>query len=99
MWAFLSAFLFSIAVPLALKLLVGLGIGITVYSGLDLIVDTGRDYVMQQYDGLPSDLLSILTILGLQTGINMVFAAFAARMAIMTTAGALSKLQFTKPTL
>lgn len=93
-WISVQAFLFAVAVPLIIHLLKVFGIGIVVYSGATLVLDQGEAYLFSNYNGLPSGLFAMLTIAGFDAGIKMVFAAFAANIALKSSTGGFKKFVF-----
>jgi hypothetical protein len=80
-------------VPLAVKLLTALGIGIVTYTGADFAVSQALAYFESQFSGLPSAVIQILYILGFHQGMSMVFAAWAASVAIQVAMGAFTRFR------
>lgn len=83
-WSFVSA----AAVPLVVHLLKVFGLGIVVYTGATLVLNEAESYIFSNYDNLPVQLYSLLTIAGFDAGIKMVFSAMAANLAIKGFTGA-----------
>ena len=93
MVGFIMSALAQIGLPLVIKILAGLGIGIAVYSGADFAISEAQTYVNTQIGGLPADMYQLMMLAGLDTGLQIVFAAFTARIAIMSSIGAFTKFK------
>ena len=81
-------------VPLVVKVLTALGIGFVTYTGADFILTEGKNYILANYNSMPAEMLAILTKAGFLQGLNILFAAWAAAIAVKVTMGAFTKLRF-----
>jgi hypothetical protein len=88
-----AAGLWAIAVPLAIKILAGLGIGFVVFQGADQLVSLADSYIMSNFNNLPASMLAIAQMAGFADGLQMILAAYAAQVTIMVTTGALTKVK------
>lgn len=67
-------------VPLVVKVLAGLGFGFAVYTGITATFDAAYDYIVNQFDALPLEVLAILGIANIDKYITMIFSAHAVRL-------------------
>lgn len=89
----LPGVLMALAVPMVVKVLAALGIGFATYTGADLLISSAETYVLNQFDNLPTDAYEILAMMGVITGIKMLFAAYVANLGVKTTLGALTRVK------
>lgn len=73
---------------IVVKVCLMLGLTITTFVGLDLLSDYLVTQVQSNYAGLPSDLLSIMAMLGVFDWIEIVLAAWVAAINIQSLKGA-----------
>lgn len=90
-----GAFAASSIVPLAKKVLIGLGFGYVVYQGLDIAFDYAKQQIMLSVSGLPADLITIFAWLEIDKMITLIFSAYSIRLALTLGAntGLLRKTQ------
>lgn len=69
----------SVIVPLAWKLLKGLGFAAVTYTGVHLMMEEARDYVFTQLLSLPAEWIGLLGLLKLDVCFNILFSAYIAR--------------------
>ena len=67
--------LIEIAGTLVGKVLVSLGIGYAVYSGVDTSITWAKSYLLSSLQGLPADAIGIASTLKVGVFISMVFSA------------------------
>jgi hypothetical protein len=79
--------LIEIAGTLVGKVLVSLGIGYAVYSGVDTSITWAKSYLLSSLQGLPADAIGIASTLKVGVFISMVFSAFVVRMTLQGLAG------------
>lgn len=98
--AFFSA-LGAAIVPLGLRLLVGLGVGVVVYHGIGTLLDSVELEIAGAYGDLMGDAAAILDMLGFRVALSVILSAFSVRLAIagvnMVT-GSLSSTTWRPPT-
>lgn len=82
-----AATFIAVAVPLVVKILIALGIGIVTYTGAGYAVDSAEVFLNSQLTGMPADAYAILAMAGLDVGIKIIFAAAAANISIKTAMG------------
>ena len=85
----------AIAVPLAIKVLVGLGVGVVTYVGADFAISEAQTFMNSKISGLPVDMISLMNLAGFDTGIKIIFSSWAAYISIRSTMGAFTRLKFT----
>ena len=83
----LGTFLFGYIVKLTIRLLAGLGIGIFIYEGADLIVTEAETVVFNTLGGVPADMYSIMVMAGFIEGFKILFACYAAKIGIQVSMG------------
>lgn len=52
-----------------------LGVGFTVWVGMDFIMDSALSAIQSHVSGIPSDLLAILQLMGFSTGLSLLASA------------------------
>lgn len=80
---YLAQLFLILVVPLVMKVLKALGIGVVSYVGINLVLDELKNYVVGQVSGAGSIVVqSILGIAGVDVAINMYFAAITTRLVL-----------------
>ena len=74
--------------------LVGLGIGLVSYVGIDAGMSALEGYVRGTLTGLPANMLSIVALTRLDDAATVVMSAISGRIALNLTTGAVSKVTF-----
>lgn len=92
-WVAIQTFIFSVAGPLIVHILVAMGIGFVTYSGADLVIGEGETFILDTFGELPADLYSIMVIAGVDEGIKILTAAASAFISIKVTMGAFSRMK------
>lgn len=89
-----AIFLFVVQIigPLAVKVLVALGIGFTTYTGVDAGLDYVHSWIQGQFAGMPAAMSQIIALLRLDVAISIIIAAYAARIALISVNGVLTNL-------
>jgi len=90
MWAAMWAGLVAIIVPLAKKLLVGLGFGIVTYGAVATFLDAAGDLIQSQLTGLPVLVATLLGLARVDECVSIILAAHASALALH----GLSRLRF-----
>lgn len=88
-----------VAGSLAVQVLVGLGIGVVTYTGIDATFDFVMQRSVQTLGGLPAELLGLMGYMKLGKCIGVIVAAYTGRFAmtaVRTAAGALAIKRFMK---
>lgn len=79
----LAGFVFSIMSNLVGRVLIALGVGYAVYSGLDLTIGWLMDYIQAEVTGLGSRAVQVAYLLRLDVVLEVVAAAYLARLSIV----------------
>jgi hypothetical protein len=79
----LASLLMSLAGPLAFKVLTALGFGFITFSAITPHIEKMINEARTSYEGLPADVLSILSIAGFGDGLGYLSAALVTRSATM----------------
>lgn len=74
--------LLSVVSSVVGRVLVSLGIGFTVYSGLDVALSFLRDQAVSRLQSLPPEVVGLISYLGVGSALNIVFSALAAKMVL-----------------
>jgi len=88
-----------VAGSLAVQVLIGLGIGIATYTGMDVTFDHLKAQALNNFSGLPAELVGLLGFMKVGNAINVVCSAYVARLsmtAVRNAAGALAVKRFFK---
>lgn len=64
------------------KVLAALGFGLITLTGLETVTDILLSQVTSSVGGIPTDILQLLNLAGMSTGLNMLLGAMAARFAL-----------------
>lgn len=87
--------LMTVATPaLAIRLAALFGFGFVAYEGIGLGITSLENLMLANFGQLPNDLFQMLRILGVETGIKMLFAAYTTNLAIRTVTGVVTKVRF-----
>lgn len=76
MWGALVLILQFSAAAFVIKIFKALGIGLVIYMGSDFIIDSMIGLLEASISGIPSDVLQILELMGLSTGMTYLSTAF-----------------------
>ncbi len=87
-----GVYLASVSVPIAQRVLTGLGIGVITYVGLDAVMTTVKDQVIANWGMMPMGVLTLLTMSGVSQGVGIILGALAARFSMLQLS-ALGKVQ------
>lgn len=95
-WIAVQVFIFSVIVPLGVKLLYGLGFAVVTYVGIDFLFDNAETELLNHFDGLSTDLYAILVIAGVRDGIQVMMASASTFLGIKSLGG-FTKWKASKP--
>lgn len=92
-WGALS----SVIVPLATRVLVGLGFGAITYGGIGLLWDSMQDNLVASLGSLSGSIVTILAMAQVDDAIKVILSAITAKLVVngLTAAGAISRVRFT----
>lgn len=74
--------LLGIAGSLVAQVLVGLGVGVVTYTGTDMAVTWLKTSAVAAFQGLPGEVIGMLSLMKVGSCISMVFSALVVRMTI-----------------
>ena len=69
---------------LVVRLLIAFGVSAVTYAGYTVAMNTFKDYIIQNMQSMPSDILQLLLIAGFGQGLGYIFGAFAFKIAMTT---------------
>lgn len=81
-WSQLSIFILWLAPSVVGTVIKLLGIGLISYVGFDLVISNLSDFLFEGFNSLPIDLLQILKLMRVDTGLNILFAAMSVSISI-----------------
>jgi hypothetical protein len=85
---------FVLALPgIVARVLVVLGIGFVSFSGISSVSSELAGFITSKLSGLPADMLAILNLAGVGTGINIFISALTTYFTIKVALGAFSKFR------
>ncbi|SIS44658.1 DUF2523 family protein [Neptunomonas antarctica] len=77
MWGTILTFIFSIAGPLVFTIIRIIGVSAVTFLGMNLAVGFAVDYMLDNYNGLPSQLLGLMDLCGANSGLVMIGATMS----------------------
>jgi len=86
MWQIITTALMAVAGSFASRALVGLGITLGTYAGLDYLTDNAVSIVQNNYDGIAPDILALLNMAGFAQAIGLVLGAYVTKAAMKSLA-------------
>ena len=69
---------------LVVRLLIAFGVASVTYAGYAVAMTTFKDYIVQNMQSMPVDILNLLLISGFGQGLGYIFGAFAFKVAMTT---------------
>ena len=69
---------------LVVRLLIAFGVAAVTYAGYAVAMNTFKDFIVQNMQSMPSDILQLLLIAGFGQGLGYIFGAFAFKIAMTT---------------
>ena len=69
---------------LVVRLLIAFGVAAVTYAGYSVAMTTFKDYIVQNMQSMPSDILNLLLISGFGQGLGFIFGAFAFKISMTT---------------
>ena len=69
---------------LVVRLLSAFGVAAVTYAGYSVAMTTFKDYIVQNMQSMPVDILNLLLISGFGQGLGYIFGAFAFKVAMTT---------------
>lgn len=92
--AALYAFILWLLPRLFTQILILFGISVIAYSGIDLLFDQVESAVTNSWQGVSSDVITLVALSGFGVVIKMHLSCFAAVLTYKTTIGAFKKIRF-----
>lgn len=91
----IGAFIFGrTLLSVAARILVSLGIGFTVFQGVSLGFSALTNLVYQSFNGLPSTILALIGLSGIDVFISLVLSAYAAALTLKGISGTIKQMRF-----
>lgn len=70
---------------IVVRALLGIGVGLVTYTGLNVVLGMATDAIKQNMTGLPAAAMQILGLGGIDFAINMILSAYAVRIALVAS--------------
>ena len=86
-----GGFIASIAGPVAVRVLLALGVGVATFTGLDVAVTYLKDTIVTGASGLAPVLVQFAGILRFDVAVNLIFGAITARLTLQGLSGVINK--------
>lgn len=96
-WKALSVFLATIAGPILVRVLKGIGFGIVTFGASSIALSSIKSVILTNLSSLPASVVQILYLMKLDVGISILFASMAAHLFIKQTIGKTSGFAWRKP--
>ncbi len=90
-------FIVAIAFPLVVKVLTAAGVSYLTFSGAELGIDAVTAFVQTQLSGLPAYMIALFGILQFDRAIEILMAAYSARIALQAVNGVFTKFRVAAP--
>lgn len=78
----ISTWLASLAPSLVKRVLLSLGFGVAIIAGINEVGGQLTATIASSVQGIPADMISVMNLAGLGTGLNMILGAIAARITL-----------------
>lgn len=91
--AALGGMLLNIAGSLAGQVLISLGISVVTYKGMEMVLDKLVVGALQAFDGLPFELVALLSFMKVGVAINIITSAVAVRLTLSGMTGAVKRFR------
>lgn len=77
------------------RILISLGIGFAVYSGISTTLDYVKSTITSNLSGLPADVVAIASVTQIDTAVSIIFSAIVVRLTIQgLTSGSMRRMVF-----
>jgi hypothetical protein len=94
----LWGFFLTAIIPLALRVLAGVGVGFLTFTGIDVGLDAMRAQINVYIGTVAADMLSILNLMGFETAINAIISSLAMAATLRgLSSGIFSRVVWNKP--
>jgi len=80
LWPVVATFLGFVVVPLIKKLMIFFGLSFVVFAGMKQLFSQIESLMLAELGSLPSDVLSIMGIMNLDTAFSMILSAIGTRL-------------------
>lgn len=84
----LAAWVLSLAGPLVVRVMAGLGFSAVAYTGVTALVNQLVQTAQQNWSAIPAAVLQLCTLSGIPQVLGMIFGAYMARVAMWAAVGA-----------
>ena len=74
--------LLSSAAMFGVQMLAGIGLGFVVYSGLDSVIPSITNTVINSFSGVPSDIMAVISLAGLDEAVTIILSAYTSAISI-----------------
>jgi len=95
-FAAIAAFMAASIPGIVARALAAIGIGVLVYSGVQLSLDALKTHILGSFSSIGSDLAMLLGLMGFDVFVSLILSANAAVVAMKIIGGTLKKIGFVK---
>lgn len=81
-FASLGGVLINASKGMAMQVLIALGVSVVTYQGMDTAIAWAKTQAISSFQGLPADMVSLMSYMGVGVSINIIFSAMVMRMTL-----------------
>jgi hypothetical protein len=78
--------------PAVGRMLLALGISAITYTGVSAGLTALEQMAIAKFQGLPSDVLNLMSLLGIDVAITIIFSAYSFKISLRATGGVIKKM-------
>jgi hypothetical protein len=72
---------------MVMQVLIALGVSVVTYQGVDSAITWAKSQALSSFQGLPADMVALLSYMGVGVSINIIFSAMVMRMTLQGISG------------
>ncbi len=91
--AAIGGMLLNVAGSLVFRVLVGLGMSVVTYTGVDTVLEKLKTTTVEAFQGMPVELVALLSYMKVGVAISIIFSAVAVRLALSSMASGVKRFR------
>lgn len=91
--AAIGGMLLNLAGSMVFRVLVGLGLSVVTYTGVDTVLNQLKATTMETFQGMPVELVALLSYMKVGVALNIIFSAVAVRLALSSMASGVKRFR------
>lgn len=91
--AAIGGMLLNVAGSLVFRVLVGLGMSVVTYTGVDTVLEKLKTTTVEAFQGMPVELVAQLSYMKVGVAISIIFSAVAVRLALSSMASGVKRFR------